>query len=213
MATAPAPARDWTVYRVGLTGGIASGKSFVATCFADLGVPVIDTDVLARDVVVPGSPGLQAVVQRFGTGVLKPDGSLDRPQLRHRVFADPAARARLDALLHPLILAAAEEQSRRLPGPYQIIVVPLLYESGFDARVDRVLAVDCPEALQRQRLGQRDGDDVAQIERILAAQRPGAALRARAHDHVDNSGTLAATRQRVGKLHRTYLERALESAG
>lgn len=202
------PARDWPIYRVGLTGGIASGKSLVAACFADLGVPVIDTDVLARDVVVPGSPGLRAVVQAFGTGILQPDGSLDRRRLRNLVFADTAARARLDTLLHPLILAAAEQQSRQLPGPYQLFVVPLLYESGFHARVDRIVVVDCPEHLQRQRLMQRDGDDLAQVEGILAAQRPGAALRAKADDHIDNSTTQAATRQRVGELHRAYLELA-----
>jgi dephospho-CoA kinase len=203
-----ASARDWPCYRVGLTGGIGSGKSFVATCFADLGVPVIDTDMLARDVVEPGSPGLAAVVADFGNRVLQPDGSLDRRGLRTLVFADPAARIRLDALLHPLILAAAEGQSRQLPGPYQLFVVPLLYESGFDGRVDRVLAVDCPESLQRQRLMQRDGDDPAQVERILAAQRPGAGLRARADDRIDNSGSRDATRARVGELHRTYLELA-----
>jgi dephospho-CoA kinase len=203
-----ATARDWPCYRVGLTGGIASGKSFVASCFADLGVPVIDTDALARDVVATGSPGLAAVVADFGNRILKPDGSLDRRRLRALVFADPAARIRLDALLHPLILVAAVGQSRQLPGPYQLFVVPLLYESGFDGRVDRVLAVDCPESLQRQRLMQRDGDDPAQVERILAAQRPGAGLRARADDRIDNSGSRDATRARVGELHRTYLELA-----
>jgi dephospho-CoA kinase len=201
-------ARDWSTWRVGLTGGIASGKSFVADCFAALGVPVIDTDELAREVVAPGSPGLAALVGAFGPGVLQADGSLDRRHLRAVVFADPAARARLDALLHPLILEAAEARARQLPGPYHLFVVPLLYESGFDARVDRVLAVDCPEALQRERLARRDGDDAAQIERILAAQRPGATLRERADDRIDNSGAPEATRARVVELHRDYLRRA-----
>lgn len=205
---AASSARDWTTYRVGLTGGIASGKSLVADCFAALGVPVIDTDVLAREVVAPGSPGLDAVVRAFGPAVLLADGSLDRRGLRTLVFADAEARGRLDALLHPLILQAAEARARELPGPYQLFVVPLLYESGFDARVDRVLAVDCPESLQRARLAGRDGDSPAQIERILAAQRPGAGLRSRAHDHIDNSGTREATRARVAELHRDYLQRA-----
>jgi dephospho-CoA kinase len=201
-------ARDWSTWRVGLTGGIASGKSFVADCFAALGVPVIDTDVVAREVVAPGTPGLAAVVGAFGPGVLQADGSLDRRRLRAIVFADPGARARLDALLHPLILEAAEARARQLPGPYQLFVVPLLYESGFDTRVDRVLAVDCPEALQRARLARRDGDDAAQIERILAAQRPGAALRDRADDRIDNSGAPEAPRARGAALDPAYLRRA-----
>jgi dephospho-CoA kinase len=207
VAAIAAP-RDWAIYRVGLTGGIASGKSFVADCFSALGVPVIDTDVLAREVVAPGAPGLDAVVRAFGPGVLQADGSLDRIRLRAIIFADPEARRHLDALLHPLILRAAEERCRQLPGPYQLIVVPLLYESGFDARVDRVLAVDCPERLQRERLARRDADSPDQIERILAAQRPGAALRTRADDRIDNAGSLDATRAQVVELHRDYLRRA-----
>jgi dephospho-CoA kinase len=201
-------ARDWSTWRVGLTGGIASGKSFVADCFAALGVPVIDTDVLAREVVAPGSAGIDAVARAFGPEVLQADGSLDRRRLRAVVFADDRARARLDALLHPLILQAAEERARQLPGPYHLFVVPLLYESGFDARVDRVLAVDCPESLQRERLARRDGDSAAQIERILTAQRAGTSLRERADDRIDNSGTREATQARVAALHRDYLRRA-----
>jgi dephospho-CoA kinase len=172
---------DWTVWRVGLTGGIASGKSFVADCFARLGVPVIDTDVLARDVVAPGTPGLAAVLAGFGPGVRAADGSLDRRALRARVFADPADRARLEALLHPRILAA---------------------------RVDRTLTVDCPEAVQRARLLARDGDDPAQVERILAAQAPGARARAGADDHIDNGGDRDATRAQVARLHADYLRRS-----
>jgi dephospho-CoA kinase len=205
--TGTAP-RDWTVWRVGLTGGIASGKSFVADCFAALGVPVIDTDVLAREVVAPGTPGLAAVLAEFGPGVRAADGSLDRRALRARVFADAAVRARLEALLHPRILAAAEDRSRGLPGPYHLFVVPLLFESGFAARVDRTLTVDCPEAVQRGRLLARDGDDPAQVERILAAQAPGARARSGADDHIDNGGDRDATRARVARLHADYLRRS-----
>lgn len=200
--------RDWTVWRVGLTGGIASGKSFVADCFAAHGVPVIDTDIIAREVVAPGTPGLAAVLAGFGPGIRAADGSLDRRALRALIFADPAARARLEALLHPRILAAAEDRARQLPGPYQVFVVPLLFESGFDARVDRTLAVDCPEPVQRARLLARDGDDPAQVDRILAAQAPGARARAGAADHIDNGGDRAATRAQVARLHADYLRRA-----
>ena len=144
----------------------------------------------------------------FGERFRAADGGLDRRALRAHVFADTVARARLEALLHPAILAAAEARAASLPGPYQLFVVPLLFESGFDARVDRTLTVDCPVAVQRARLARRDGDDDAQIDRILAAQAPGAAARARADDHIDNSGDPADTRRQVEQLHADYLRRA-----
>lgn len=203
--------RDWSVYRVGLTGGIASGKSLVASLFASRGVPVIDTDVLAREVVAPGTPGLAEVRAEFGERFLTPAGDLDRRALRTHVFRNHGARQRLESLLHPRILAAAEDRSRMLPGPYQVFVVPLLFESGFDARVDRTLTVDCPVALQRQRLSRRDGDDPAQIDRILESQSATAARRAGADDHIDNSGSPEATERQVAQLHARYLAAAVRA--
>src|SRR6201996_7285293 len=130
-------------YRVGLTGGIASGKSTATKFFAALGVPIIDTDQLARDVVEPGQPPLERLVERFGTSILTPDGHLDRPVLRNIVFSDPKARADLEALTHPAIGAAAEARSAEVGGIYQILVIPLLVEKGIGAQLDRVLVVDC----------------------------------------------------------------------
>src|ERR1041384_991062 len=127
------------VFRVGLTGGIASGKSTVARLFEALGVPVIDTDVLAREIVAPGEPVLAQIAARFGAGVIAPDGSLDRTALRTIVFADPSARADLEALTHPAIRARLEARSIVLGGPYQLLVIPLLVETAGRTPVDRVL--------------------------------------------------------------------------
>jgi len=194
--------------RIGLTGGIASGKSTVAAGFAALGVPVIDTDEIARAVVRPGGAALPAVVEAFGADVLGVDGSLDRRRLRARVFTDPDARRRLEAILHPHIEAATLAASDRARGAYQVLVVPLLIESGFDRHVDRVLVVDCPEDLQRSRLLARDDEDPAQVERILAAQASRGQRLARADDVIDNAGGLDAMRDAVAALHARYLSLA-----
>jgi dephospho-CoA kinase len=194
--------------RVGLTGGIASGKSTVARLFAALGVPVIDTDAIARDVVAPGSPALARIVAAFGPQFLAPDGTLDRRRLRAHVFADEAARRRLEEILHPEIRAATRAASQSASGPYQIIVVPLLVESGFDREVDRVLVVDCESDTQRRRLIERDGEDPAQVERMLAAQADRAARLARADDVITNDGSREELREAVETLHRRYLQLA-----
>ncbi|MDH3932563.1 MAG: dephospho-CoA kinase, partial [Chromatiales bacterium] len=134
------------VLRVGLTGGIASGKSTVADFFADLGAQIIDTDIIAREVVEPGSDGLAAVVAAFGTGVLQENGELDRARLRETIFADENARAELESILHPLIRREMLRQARDVRSAVQIFVIPLLVESGLADQVDRVLVVDCPES-------------------------------------------------------------------
>src|SRR5690606_20981910 len=156
---------------IGLTGGIASGKSTVAELFAALGVPVIDTDVIAREVVEPGEPGLAAIRDAFGAEVLTPDGRLDRRRLREIVFADAAKRRRLESILHPLI---RERTLARLAAvrnaPYAIVVVPLLVETDFGKLVDRVLVVDVPVDAQLERLASRDGIDRAAAEAMVAAQ-------------------------------------------
>lgn len=202
--------RNWSVPRVGLTGGIASGKSLVSDGFAACGVPVIDSDLLSRELVRPGSPALAEIRAAFGPEVLTAAGELDRSALRDRAFRNTADQRRLEAILHPRILAALEAAAASSGGPYQILVVPLLFESGFHERVDRILIVDCPESLQRSRLAFRDGASPAAVERMLAAQLSRDARLARArefpHDVVDNSGSADETRRQVAELHRRYLK-------
>ena len=194
--------------RIGLTGGIASGKSTVADMFADLGVPVIDTDVIAREVVAPGQPALQEIREAFGAGVIAEDGSLDRPAMRALVFGDDEARRRLEAILHPRIGAATREQAADAGGAYQIIVVPLLLESSLRAFVDRVLVVDCKEDTQVARLLARDAESESQARRMLAAQASRAERLAIADDVIANECDLDDTREQVRRLHRRYLDEA-----
>jgi len=192
-------------YLVALTGGIASGKSTVAEQFAALGVTVIDLDQVARDVVMPGSALLEQLLRRFGAQLRREDGSLDRRALRDVVFADPAARADLEALLHPAIVARTAALSDTAGGPYQIIVVPLLVETDAASRYDRVLLVDCDEAQQLQRLQQRDGIDRARAEAMLAAQATRRQRQAIADDVIRNDSGLAELATEVGRLHQRYL--------
>jgi dephospho-CoA kinase len=195
-------------FRVALTGGIASGKTVVANIFATHGVPVIDTDVIAREVVEPGQPALAAVVDAFGTGVLAADGRLDRPRLRERIFGDAEARRRLEAILHPAIRAEMERQSRAAGGPYQVLVIPLLVEGGRRDHIDHVLVVDVPEDTQIERLVRRDGVSRDQAEAALRAQASRDARLAFADDVIENTGDVAALETRVAKLHGDYLRRA-----
>jgi dephospho-CoA kinase len=195
-------------FRVALTGGIASGKSAVANLFATHGVPVIDTDVIAREVVEPGQPALAAVVDAFGTGVLAADGRLDRARLRQQIFGDADARRRLEAILHPAIRAEMERQSRAAGGPYQVLVIPLLVEGGRRDHVDRVLVVDVPEATQIERLVRRDGVSRDQAEAALRAQASRDARLAFADDVIENTGDVAALEKQVAELHCHYLRRA-----
>ncbi|MEQ1801152.1 MAG: dephospho-CoA kinase [Gammaproteobacteria bacterium] len=198
------------MYRIGLTGGIASGKSTVAEMFAALGVPVIDTDVIARDVVAPGTPGLASVVTTFGPGVLGTDGALDRRRLRSLVFDDPGQRQRLEAILHPRILERMEALSAASGGPYQVLVIPLLFESGLETRVDRVLLIDCSESVQRERLMVRDGESAAGADRILSAQLDRQTRLDRADDVLVNAGSVDELRRRTLALHDGYLQLAAE---
>lgn len=193
------------VYRVGLTGGIASGKSAVAELFAKLGVPIIDSDLIAREVVAPGSPGLAAIRQRFGDEVLAADGGLERRRLRRLVFADPAARADLEAITHPLIRERMRQLNESVRAPYVINAIPLLAEGGGRRDLDRVLVVDCPEALQISRVMARDQVDEAAARAVLAAQASRAARLAIADDVLVNEGGLAALEAAVQALHERYL--------
>ncbi|HUO82872.1 MAG TPA: dephospho-CoA kinase [Gammaproteobacteria bacterium] len=194
--------------RIGLTGGIASGKSLVAEAFAALGVPVIDTDVLARDVVRPGSAALERVAAEFGADVIDTGGALDRARLRELVFGDARRRRRLEALLHPAIVAEMDRRAAESTAPYLLLVIPLLVETGFEGRVDRVLVVDCPEAVQLERLMARDGESAASAQCMLAAQVSRSERLAAADDVIDNSGTREAARANVAALHERYLRLA-----
>jgi dephospho-CoA kinase len=197
------------MFRVALTGGIASGKTTVSRLFAALGVPVIDSDEIARDVVAPGTPGLAAIVARFGEGVLQADGALDRRRLRGIVFADPGARADLEAITHPAIRAEMERRSAQAGGPYQVLAIPLLVEGGAArSRVDRVLVVDCPPDVQVRRVMARDRCTEAQAYAVLAAQAGREARLAAADDVIANDGDLAGLRDQVEALHRRYLAAA-----
>jgi dephospho-CoA kinase len=195
-------------FRVALTGGIASGKSTVADLFAALGVPVIDTDVIARQVVEPGQPTLERVVAAFGAEVLDASGRIDRPRMRERIFADPDARQRLEAILHPAIRAEMARQSLAASGPYQLLVIPLLTEGGSRDHVDRVLLVDVPEELQIRRLMMRDGVSHAQAQSSLDAQATRAERQALADDVVRNTGQVDNLRQVVADLDAKYRQLA-----
>ena len=198
-------------FRVALTGGIASGKSTVADMFAELGVAVIDTDLIAREVVQVGQPALREIRERFGSEVIDAAGNLDRRALRNIVFADEQARLDLEAILHPRIGAETRRRADDAPGPYQIIVVPLLVGSPLLGFVDRVLVVDCDEDLQVQRLLARDTETVEQARRILAAQASREARLAIADDVIDNDHGLDETRQQVRKLHKRFRRMATRS--
>lgn len=208
-AAAMAPPRRWVV---GLTGGIASGKSTAAAAFARLGVPVIDLDQVARDVVAPGTPLLEELLRRFGPDLRRPDGQLDRRALRARVFADAGLRRELESLIHPAVRARTAELLAAAPGPYQVIVNPLLAETGARGRYDRVLVIDCDPALQRARLAARDGADAAQVEAMLAAQATRAQRLAVADDVLANDGDPSALARAVETLHRRYLGLAQSSS-
>jgi dephospho-CoA kinase len=190
--------------RIGLTGGIASGKSTVAQRFRELGIPVIDADEAARAVVAPGRPGLAQIVEQFGPGVLSASGMLDRRALRERIFADPPARSRLEAILHPLIRAEMSQLADEASGPYLVMAIPLLVEGGPRADLDRILVVDLDESTQLARILARDGSSVTEARAILAAQASRAERLAAAHDILENTGSIDDLRRGVDRLDRRY---------
>ena len=194
-----------TPYTVALTGGIASGKSEVERRFVALGVPVIDADRIARELVEPGQAALQAIVDTFGASILNADGSLDRVAMRSRVFADLAARQQLEAILHPRIREQMKTDAIAAAGDYVMLAIPLLVESGAAYEwADRILVVDVPREVQMQRLLQRPGIDAAMAEAILAAQTTREQRLAIADDVIDNSGPITALDKIVLHLHERY---------
>lgn len=193
---------------IGLTGGIASGKTAATQAFERRGIVVADADLAARDAVAPGSTGLAAVVDAFGADALAGDGSLDRAAMRRRIFADPQARVRLEAIIHPRVRAALRAICEAAPGPYAVAAIPLLTEGGRAAYpwLHRVLVIDVPRELQLARLLARDGIDATLAERMLAAQASRDARLAIADDVIANDGTLDALDAAVGVLDRRYWE-------
>lgn len=195
-------------YRIGLTGGIACGKSVVAGMFADLGVPIIDTDVIAREVVEPGQPALKEIRERFGEHMIDASGNLDRMAMRKEIFTNDKSRSDLEAILHPRIGAETRRQADAADGDYQIIVVPLLVSSPLRRFVDRVLVVDCDPNTQIQRLLARDTETAEQARKILAAQTSREERLEIADDVIPNDEDLEQLRERVIELADRYSELA-----
>jgi dephospho-CoA kinase len=191
-------------YVVALTGGIGSGKSAVAEAFAARGATVVDTDAIAHELTRPGGAAMAAIRGAFGDAFVAADGSLDRAAMRSRVFTDPGARRRLEAILHPLIRRETERRVAAATGPYAIVVVPLLVEAGSAYRHDRVLVVDAGEAIRVARVATR-GLTEAEIRRIIATQAPTAARLAAADDILENNGSLDELERKVEALHGRYL--------
>ncbi len=191
---------------IGLTGGIGSGKSLVADMLAARGAAIIDTDVIAHQLTAPGGIAMPAIRSTFGDAFITPDSALNRAAMREHVFSDPSARKQLEAILHPLIGAETEAAAQRAEGMYLVCVVPLLVESGrWQQRVDRVLVVDCPDALQVERVMRRNQLSRAQVEAIMASQVSRAQRLAAADDVIVNDADQTALEARVASLHEAYV--------
>ena len=194
---------------IALTGGIGSGKSTVAAMLGELGAAVIDTDEIAHRLTAPGQPGARAIGERFGADYLRADGALDRDRMRQLVFSDPAAKKKLEAILHPMIRAEVNAAVRAAHAPYVVIVVPLLVETGaYRDLAQRILVIDCSEQQQMARVMQRNGFTAEAAHAIMASQASRAERLGRAHDVVRNETGLAALRAEVIALHGRYLELA-----
>jgi dephospho-CoA kinase len=193
---------------IGLTGGIGSGKSIVASRFQKLGMPVIDADTITRELVEPGQPALREIVAQFGPDILQPDGRLDRPYLRDRIFSNPDDRRILEDILHPLAQKEVQQRIARLKAPYCILSVPLLIESGWSAMVDRILVVDSPREAQVQRTITRDKTSRQQVEAIIDSQVDRETRLAAADDILENDSDLASLYSQVDILHEEYLHLA-----
>lgn len=201
------------MFVVGLTGGIGSGKSTVADLFVAEGMPMIDTDVIARQLTAPGGAALESIRATFGEAVMQTDGTLDRAVLRRHVFADADARHQLEAILHPLIRQRVEQALAALNAPYALVVIPLLVETGgYRDRLNRVLVVDCPEELQIARVTARSGLAPDEVRGILAAQAGRAERLAIADDVITNSDSVGALQAEVKALHQRYLALAAASS-
>ncbi len=201
-------------YAIGLTGGIGSGKTTVANLFATHGIAIIDTDAIAHSITAPGGAAMPAIRRDFGDAFVAPDGSLDRARMREAVFSDNAAKARLEAITHPLIRTECERAAAEAEGPYLIFVVPLLVESGtWRERVQRILVVDCTEETQIARVMSRNRFTREQVKAIMARQASRAQRLAVADDIIDNDTQQAPLASQVDRLHAAYLQFARQTGG
>jgi dephospho-CoA kinase len=193
------------VLRIGLTGGIGSGKTTVAEMFARHGIEVIDTDAIAHALVEPGQPALARIVETFGQSVIEPGGRLDRRRLGRLVFENPAQRRRLETILHPMIREEVDRRTAAVATPYCLVVIPLLVETGFSDTVDRILVIDAGEEKQIRRTMERSGLSEAEVRRILSVQASRTARLAAADDVIRNDSDLPHLEAEVGRLHERYL--------
>lgn len=196
--------------RIGLTGGIGSGKSSAAAMFARRGVPVIDADEIAKQLVAPGQPAYERIIQRFGKEFVDADGFIDRGRLRRHVFDDPASRRELEAILHPRVRQQIQRQLRALRAPYCVIVIPLIFEANQQDLVDRILVIDAAEDTQVQRVAARSSLADDEIRKIIAAQIDRNVRLRQAHDVITNEGELEQLEERVDAFHTRYLDLARE---
>ena len=198
---------------LGLTGGIASGKSAVAARLAELGASVVDTDLISRELSAPGGAAITALRACFGDAYIGSDGAMDRVRMRALVFSDPAAKARLEAILHPLIRSVSEARVQQASGPYVVLVVPLLIESGYwIERCDCVVVVDCPEDVQLARVMARSGLSEAEARAIIATQASRAQRCAAAQEVIDNAGDFDSLRAQVDDLHKRIMRGRADNA-
>lgn len=195
---------------IGLTGGIGAGKSTVAKLFGEHGVPIIDADMVSRDITKRDDPAFIRIIKHFGDEILLPDGNLDRAKLRTIIFADPKQRRWLENLLHPLIRDEMNKQIKALSSPYCIAVIPLLLEAEFYTFINRILVVDAPEKLQIERATARDKTPISHIESIIKAQANRKDRIARAHDVIHNTGSMEKLVEQVDDLHAKYLAMGME---
>ena len=199
-------------YSVGLTGGIGSGKSAASDRFGELGAGVVDTDEISRELTAPAGAAMQEIRKQLGPEFITVDGGLDRARMRRLVFADAAARRKLEAFLHPLIRARTRAKLAEITAPYALVAVPLLVETNFGELVDRILVVDAPESAQLERLMRRDAIPKPEASEMIRAQVDRATRLKAAHDIIDNSGTTEATRRQVELAHRRYSDLAAQRA-
>jgi dephospho-CoA kinase len=191
--------------KIGLTGGIGCGKTTVAKLFEQLKIPVIDADEIAHQLVAIGQPALMRIQEEFGSDVFKPDGSLNREQLRELIFSDPEKKQRLESILHPLVYQSMQAMLEQLISPYCIICIPLLFETNMTRFVDRILVVDCPVETQIERVRKRDNMTMERIQSIIGSQVSRTFRKAQANDLIDNSETDDRLAEEVKKLHNLYL--------